>query len=159
MTLKRRSIKLSPTDWQQLQDIAAATDSLATKGVKTGQPSWRALIRRIAQKELEVYEIREFTKDMIGGNLDVDAPINFFENLGMPSTAGMIGTRNPCPWCGKDFGWLMASCGSGTTWSLYKCPECGKFIARGWAIPDAVREDPDTKIIETEPIGTRALAV
>lgn len=159
MTLKRRSVKLSPADWQQLQDIAAATDSLATKGIKTGQPSWRALIRRIARKELEVYELREFTKDMIGGNLDVDAPINFFENLGMPSTAGMASTGNPCPWCGKDFSWIMASCGTGTTWSLYKCPECGKLTAKGRYIPDAAREDPDIKIIETEPIGARALAV
>ena len=199
MTLKRRSIKLSPADWQQLQEVAAATNSLATKGVKTGQPSWRALVRRIAQKELKVTvktcpEVGMLLESgMKVRKIDEEFPIYHISNVGdSPAvfcewatgnisgfadfaelqrlandgkierheiTKIMIGTQKPCPWCEKVFSWIMASCGAGTTWSLYKCPECEKFIARGWAIPDAVRENPDTKIIETEPIGASVLAV
>lgn len=52
--MTRRSLKLSPKEWRRLQDIAVVTNSLATKGTTTGQPTWRALVRRIAQGELAV---------------------------------------------------------------------------------------------------------
>lgn len=32
-----------------------------------------------------------------------------------------------CGECHKEFGTLMASCGTGTTYSVFKCPHCGHY--------------------------------
>jgi len=41
----------------------------------------------------------------------------------------------------------MASCGTGTTWSLYKCPHCEKLMADGNIIPNVVKNDPEIRIV------------
>lgn len=48
---QRRSTTLAPEDWERLDNLAALTDSTATTGTSAGQPSWRALLRRIARNE------------------------------------------------------------------------------------------------------------
>jgi hypothetical protein len=53
---ERRSIPLSPLEWAILEEIAAATNSIAERGSNAGEPSWRALLRRIANGELKVLE-------------------------------------------------------------------------------------------------------
>lgn len=53
-----------------------------------------------------------------------------------------------CLWCGKLFDIVMASCGTGTTWSLFRCPHCKKLMAEGNIIPIEVRDDPEIKIKE-----------
>lgn len=52
-----------------------------------------------------------------------------------------------CLWCGKLFDTIMASCGTGTTWSLYKCPHCEKLMADGNIIPNVVKNDPEIRIV------------
>lgn len=56
---KRESIPLTPEQWAALERIAAETNSTADRGPTTGQPSWRALLRRIADGELIVTEKAE----------------------------------------------------------------------------------------------------
>jgi hypothetical protein len=51
-----------------------------------------------------------------------------------------------CPWCGEGIDVVMDSCGTGTTWSLFKCLACNKLAASG-DIPDAVKNDEDVKIV------------
>jgi hypothetical protein len=50
---ERRSTTLAPEDWRRLDDLAAATQSVATSGPaeSRGQPTWRALLRRIVRNE------------------------------------------------------------------------------------------------------------
>lgn len=56
-----------------------------------------------------------------------------------------------CKWCGKEFDWLFASCGTGFTWSLYRCPHCKKLTAEATGefghIPEAVKNNPEIKLI------------
>ena len=47
-----RCVGLSVGTWLALEELAQATNSLAKTGKYAGQPSWRALIRRIAEGEL-----------------------------------------------------------------------------------------------------------
>ena len=47
--MRRESLKLQESDWQRLDNLAAATDSLYS-----GKPSWRRLILRIARGEVTV---------------------------------------------------------------------------------------------------------
>ncbi len=47
-----RCVGLSVDAWLALEELAQATNSLAKTGKYAGQPSWRALIRRIADGEL-----------------------------------------------------------------------------------------------------------
>ncbi len=49
-----RCIGLSAEAWIALEELAEATDSIARTGRNVGKPSWRALIRRIADGELQV---------------------------------------------------------------------------------------------------------
>ncbi len=37
-----------------------------------------------------------------------------------------------CGWCGKDFSFLRASCGTGTTWSLYRRGEMNLLRKHKW---------------------------
>jgi len=46
-----------------------------------------------------------------------------------------------CQKCRKNFNRALASCGTGWTWSLYKCPHCGQKYASGNIIPKVVLED------------------
>lgn len=57
-------------------------------------------------------------------------------------------SKMKCLWCGKLFDCIMASCGTGTTWILYKCPHCEKLMAEGNIIPVVVRDNPEIKIKE-----------
>lgn len=52
--MKRRSLELTEAQWQGLEEKAVATDSKAEKGPSKGEHSWRTLIRRIAEGEIEV---------------------------------------------------------------------------------------------------------
>ena len=51
--MKRESIKLSDIQWVSLVRLAKKTKSVATT-TATRQPSWRAMVRRIADGELDV---------------------------------------------------------------------------------------------------------
>ena len=55
---KRESIPLTPEQWAALERIAAETNSTADRGPTTGRPSWRSLLRRIADGELIVTEVQ-----------------------------------------------------------------------------------------------------
>lgn len=47
----RRSTTLAPEDWERLDNLAALTNSTATTGPEAGEPSWRALLRRIVRNQ------------------------------------------------------------------------------------------------------------
>jgi hypothetical protein len=46
--VERRSIELTPAQWQALEKLATMTGSFAPSGPTPGEPSWRTLIKRIA---------------------------------------------------------------------------------------------------------------
>jgi len=50
--IKRESIPLTRAQWRTLERIAAETGSTAERGDNAGNPSWRTLLRRIADGEL-----------------------------------------------------------------------------------------------------------
>lgn len=54
MDFERRSLELTPNQWQALDRLAASLGALAPTGPTAGQPSWRTLIRHIADAGLEV---------------------------------------------------------------------------------------------------------
>lgn len=54
LEFERRSLELTPSQWASLIEIAAQTASLAPSGPTAGQASWRTLIKRIADYEMEV---------------------------------------------------------------------------------------------------------
>lgn len=47
----RQNLKLTQEEWDMLAALAAATHSLAPTGTNAGLPSWRTLIKRIADGE------------------------------------------------------------------------------------------------------------
>ena len=47
-TFERRSLELTAEQWAVIEQLAAQTDSLAPGGPKAFSPSWRTLIKRIA---------------------------------------------------------------------------------------------------------------
>jgi hypothetical protein len=51
---ERRSLELTPDEWGALDRLAAATSSQAPTGPNAGRPSWRTLIKRIADHELTI---------------------------------------------------------------------------------------------------------
>lgn len=51
---RRESVPLTDTQWKNLEQVAAKTGSLAERGDNAGGPSWRTLLRRIADGELVV---------------------------------------------------------------------------------------------------------
>ncbi len=55
---ERKSIKLSVTEWQKLDNLATVTNSLAHAGIKGNERrySWRTLLKRIAKGELIISE-------------------------------------------------------------------------------------------------------
>lgn len=66
--------------------------------------------------------------------------------LGYGAGVGIGGDTTKCLWCGKYFNATVASCGTGTTWSLYKCPHCKRLMADGNIIPSVVKNDPEIRI-------------
>ena len=51
-----RSVEMPIVDWNRLDQVAEATGSVAKRGPRAGQPSWRVLVKRIARNELLVGE-------------------------------------------------------------------------------------------------------
>lgn len=51
--MKRESLKLSAEQWAALETMARQTESVATTTAEK-RPSWRTLIRRLADGELSV---------------------------------------------------------------------------------------------------------
>ncbi len=51
---ERRSIELTPAEWRALERLAAETGSEAPTGPNAGRPSWRTLIKRIADNDLTI---------------------------------------------------------------------------------------------------------
>jgi hypothetical protein len=47
--LIRRSLPLMPDEWAHLEQLAETHQALAPTGPTAGQPSWRSLIKEIAQ--------------------------------------------------------------------------------------------------------------
>lgn len=45
---QRRSLELTPAEWQALERLAAEHDTTAPTGATAGKPSWRSLIKAIA---------------------------------------------------------------------------------------------------------------
>ncbi len=54
--MKRESLKLSGDQWAALEKLARKTKSVA-RTTADKQPSWRTLIRRIADGEVKVGEV------------------------------------------------------------------------------------------------------
>jgi hypothetical protein len=54
LEFERRSLELTASQWASLDQLAAMTDSLAPSGPTAGQASWRTLIKRIADQEMEI---------------------------------------------------------------------------------------------------------
>jgi hypothetical protein len=52
--VERRSIELTPLQWQALEDLATMTGSVAPSGPTPGTASWRTLIKRIATGDLKL---------------------------------------------------------------------------------------------------------
>ena len=57
-----RCLKLPPASWQRLEALAQDTESMAKTGPYHGSPSWRTLIRRIADGELQIVQPEQETK-------------------------------------------------------------------------------------------------
>ena len=55
-----------------------------------------------------------------------------------------------CQKCSKVFDYLVASCGTGQTWNLYRCPHCGQLHAEAKVngyIPDEALKDKEIIVI------------
>ena len=57
-----------------------------------------------------------------------------------------------CQKCHTEFNEVMASCGTGYSWNLLKCPECKQLYASG-LLPIEVREDSSIIINERTMVG------
>jgi hypothetical protein len=51
---ERRSLELSQDQWRRLERLAERLNVRAIGGPRTGRVSWRSLVRRVAEGELEV---------------------------------------------------------------------------------------------------------
>lgn len=54
--LKRKSLKLTDAEWNKLDDLSKKFNTTASTGTTFGNPSWRALIKAIANNEIELKE-------------------------------------------------------------------------------------------------------
>lgn len=52
----RKSLKLTEEEWKNLQDLAEKHEVFATRGTHTGDPSWRTLMKQIANGEIKIYK-------------------------------------------------------------------------------------------------------
>ena len=59
MTLIRESLPLDATQWQHLDELARRLGAVAPTGKHARQPSWRTLIRRLADGEYDDRLLRE----------------------------------------------------------------------------------------------------
>ena len=48
----RRSLELTAEQWKTLESLAAETNATAPSGPNAGKPSWRTLIKQIAEKQI-----------------------------------------------------------------------------------------------------------
>jgi hypothetical protein len=53
-TFIRSSLLLTPDQWAALDRLAAETGSVAPSGTRAGEPSWRSLVKRIANGEYKL---------------------------------------------------------------------------------------------------------
>jgi hypothetical protein len=51
---KRKSLELTPAEWLELEILATDLGAFAERGPTAGQPSWRNLIRKIAEGRLKL---------------------------------------------------------------------------------------------------------
>lgn len=51
---ERRSIPLSPDEWENLERLAQEFNTVPPSGPTAGKPSWRSLIKEIARGALQV---------------------------------------------------------------------------------------------------------
>lgn len=51
---RRQTLELTDAQWHNLERIAQASGSLAPTGSNAGKPSWRTLMKRIADGDLKV---------------------------------------------------------------------------------------------------------
>jgi len=58
--MRRESLKLQETDWQRLEQLAAATRSLYS-----GKPSWRRMILRLARGEVIIRATKRRTRSRL----------------------------------------------------------------------------------------------
>jgi len=54
--------------------------------------------------------------------------------------------RSKCVKCQEPLVLWRDSCGTGYSWSLYKCSHCGQLMAEGY-VPKEAREDPEIVIL------------
>jgi hypothetical protein len=54
MAFERRSLELTPAQWAAIEEIAERTGSIAPSGPTAGRASWRTLMKRIAEREVEI---------------------------------------------------------------------------------------------------------
>jgi hypothetical protein len=60
--LPRRSLELTPKQWQALDELARIFGALSAAGPKAKSPSWRVLIQKIANKQI-VLSVKENPND------------------------------------------------------------------------------------------------
>ena len=63
MTQQRKSIALSPEEWENLQDLAKKHNICAPTGVNVGKPSWRSFIKAIAKGDVEVISMDQVIEE------------------------------------------------------------------------------------------------
>jgi len=59
---ERRSLPMKKSEWKNLEDLSDHFQTNAPRGISTGSPSWRSLIKAIAKGDLIVcqkYEMEE----------------------------------------------------------------------------------------------------
>lgn len=49
---ERRSLELTPAEWQELERLAAELNTTPPAGTTAGKPSWRSLIKAIADNAI-----------------------------------------------------------------------------------------------------------
>ena len=52
--LIRKSLELTPEQWEHLDKLAAALDATAPTGSNAGKPSWRTMIKEIANDTFDI---------------------------------------------------------------------------------------------------------
>ncbi len=54
----RKSMELTPEQWRRLDDLAAKLVAKAPTGPNAGRPSWRSLIKLLADGDLSITDER-----------------------------------------------------------------------------------------------------
>jgi hypothetical protein len=58
----RRSLPLMPDEWERLEQLAKVHQTLAPTGPNAGKPSWRSLIKEIAQDRFILTRVSKETE-------------------------------------------------------------------------------------------------